>query len=74
MRASCAFCVAGWLAIYFAQVLMANTLYTFTANNSLVNLWRYTFCLVSIIIGAMATGLREAGNGIWNGSIFLCGM
>lgn len=71
MRVSSAFCVVGWLAIFFAKVLLNNA---YVALNSLPDVNVSLFVLNGISIkGSSGSGPRKTSNGIRNGSILLCG-
>jgi len=78
MRIASALCVAGWLAIYFAEVCpypIYKPYHTWRSisrirTSSLIN---SLFCLILSKLGSTCSGYRKIGHGIWNGSLFLCG-
>jgi hypothetical protein len=75
---SAAFCVAGWLCIYFAEVsifysLMSFVIFNHKAIHSPETLPVHLFYMLSITTGGCSFGHWKAGYRIWNGSLFLCG-
>lgn len=68
MRVSSGFCVVGWLAIFFAKVLLR-------IPNAYAGLNFFSLMYLSFVStkGSSGSGSRKTGNGIRNGSILLCG-